>query len=263
MQNLANTQCLNCGTEFNGNFCPNCSQASKTSRLTLLRLFGGDFLLGFLNLERGFLRACLELSYRPGHFANSYIEGRRKTYFNFVGLLLVLLAIEALLWSIAINSPVRYITEVIQASLVANGSELIVDEGAIESVLRNQKLFFIGVIPIAALVPFAVCRKLNYNWAEQMVAVTILLSLNTLWGILTIGLLGQFPISFEAYAEAYKFVSYFIIVMDFLLYWQLLSKGDYHWFKRGVLTAVCGAWAIGIVAVSLQLAMGFLQSAQA
>ena len=252
------TTCLNCNTEFEGKFCPECGQIATTDRITLRRLFSGEFLSGLFDLDRGFWRACLELTYRPGFLCLAYLEGKRKTYLNFIGLLLVLLAIEAVLWSFAINSPVQYMMQQMQAGLDANGSDITLSEDAIKSVLLNQKLLFVLVIPIAALVPWLLCRKLKFNWVEHMVVVSMLLSLNTLLGILTLGWLGLLPIEFSLYSEIYKYVSFGVLAMDLVLYWQLLSKGDYGYIKRTLLTAVSGIWVIFVIGGSLQFAMGLL-----
>lgn len=252
------TTCLNCGTEFQGNFCPECGQSAKTDRITFRRLFSGEFLSGLFDLNRGFWRACKELIYKPGHLTIDYIEGKRKTYINFIGLLLVLLAVEAILLSIASNSPVKYLMHQLQASLDARGLNEVISEEAIKSVMLNQKILFIAIIPIAALLPWLVCRKLGYNWVEHMVAVSMLLSLNTLLGILTVGWIGLLPISFEIYVQIYTVVSVAILAMDFLLYWQLLSKSSHGLPMRILLTCVSSAWVLGIISLSLQFAMGFM-----
>ena len=252
------TTCLNCYTNFEGKFCPECGQIATTDRITLRRLFSGEFLSGLFDLDRGFWRACLELSYKPGFLCLEYIEGKRKTYVNFIGLLLVLLAIEAVLWSFAVNSPVQYMLREIQANLDANGSDITLSEEAIKSVLFNQKLLFIVAIPLAALVPWLFCRKLNFNWVEHMVVVSMLLSLNTLLGILTLGWLGLLPIEFSLYSNIYKYVSFGVVAMDFVLYWQLLSKGEYGYLKRFALSTLSGIWVILVIASSVQFAMGLL-----
>lgn len=93
---LPEVVCLNCGTSYHGNYCPNCGQKSKTGRLT----FG--FALSNLtdilfNTERGFLHTCLDLLYRPGHMIRDYVSGHRVEYTRPIQLLFILTTIYVVL----------------------------------------------------------------------------------------------------------------------------------------------------------------------
>lgn len=90
-------ECLNCGTSFNGNYCPHCGQGAKEKRLTFVDVF--DNLLGLvLNMEKGFLYTVLCLLLRPGYMIRDYIEGKRVRYTRPIQLLFILATI-----SIAVN----------------------------------------------------------------------------------------------------------------------------------------------------------------
>ncbi|MEM7646697.1 MAG: DUF3667 domain-containing protein, partial [Pseudomonadota bacterium] len=74
-------QCLNCGTEFSGSFCPHCGQKSRTKRLTLFSVIK-DFLDAISDSDRGFLRTVLDLSQNPGEMLHDYMAGKRQRYLS-------------------------------------------------------------------------------------------------------------------------------------------------------------------------------------
>lgn len=90
-------ECLNCGTSYNGKYCPHCGQGAKEKRLTFADIFNN--LLGLvLNMEKGFLYTVLCLLLRPGHMIRDYIEGKRVRYTRPIQLLFILATV-----SIAVN----------------------------------------------------------------------------------------------------------------------------------------------------------------
>lgn len=83
------TTCLNCGTRFVGNYCPNCGQSAKVGKLSIR--YGITDLLGIVtNIDRGFLHTCFELIYRPGYMMRDYIDGHRKEYIKPMQLIFIL-----------------------------------------------------------------------------------------------------------------------------------------------------------------------------
>lgn len=74
-------ECKNCGTAFEGKFCPNCSQKAATHRLTLGH-FIHETTHALTHTDKGILLLIKELFVRPGIVAREYVEGKRKKYFN-------------------------------------------------------------------------------------------------------------------------------------------------------------------------------------
>lgn len=81
--------CLNCGTQFRGTYCPHCGQKANTGRLNWSTI-ADHTLNSIFNLERGFLRTCVDLFYRPGYLMRDYIRGRRTDYNKPIQMLFVL-----------------------------------------------------------------------------------------------------------------------------------------------------------------------------
>lgn len=85
--------CRNCGEVYQGNYCPNCGQSAKVSRLKFLGALKAVLPLVY-NFDTRFLRTILELLTRPGHMIRNYIvDGKRVCYNNPISLLFVLAAV--------------------------------------------------------------------------------------------------------------------------------------------------------------------------
>lgn len=85
----SSVKCLNCGHEFSGKYCPCCGQKADTTRLSLSTLAAHAF-TSAVSFDRGFLRTCLDLFYRPGYLIRDYIQGRRADYSKPLQMLFVL-----------------------------------------------------------------------------------------------------------------------------------------------------------------------------
>ncbi|MFK8162751.1 MAG: DUF3667 domain-containing protein [Lewinella sp.] len=252
--------CLNCATEFEGKFCPNCAQRASTQRFTLKHLLTRDFLADTFNFDRGFLHTCKAMFYRPGYAIVDYLNGQRKAYFNFIGFLLILLGIEAILWEMAVNSPAQYLVEVLNEQLsktnTFGAAALGIEE--VETVLRNQKLLFIPAIPLAAIIPYFVFRRLKFNFLEHCIIISFLLAMNTLLGIVTVGILGLLPLSFATYKVIYLPFSFIVLFFDFFVFWQIAKTANYSTGGRLWRTIIGGYMAIAIIGFTQQLSMAIL-----
>lgn len=84
--------CLNCGTTFQGNYCPGCGQKADTGRLTVRHAL--DNMLGVLaSAEKGLGHTLHELLMRPGHMMRDYVRGHRVEYVRPIQLLFLLATI--------------------------------------------------------------------------------------------------------------------------------------------------------------------------
>ncbi|MFV1450606.1 DUF3667 domain-containing protein [Maribacter sp. HS] len=93
--------CLNCGhpLELSDKYCPNCSQANSTKRLTILDFFE-EFLANYVSYDSKLWRTLAALLLRPGKITKEYISGRRLSYTNPFRFLLSLSIIYFLILSI-------------------------------------------------------------------------------------------------------------------------------------------------------------------
>jgi Protein of unknown function (DUF3667) len=79
--NITTIKCLNCETDFEGIYCPQCGQSGKTGKLNLRTLISG-ILAGMFDLEKPLYRTLIGLATKPGTMISNYIDGKRKSYAN-------------------------------------------------------------------------------------------------------------------------------------------------------------------------------------
>ena len=93
------TQCLNCGTEFQGKFCPECGQSAETGRFTMKFIFE-NLLAAFLSKDGGVWFTLKNLFTRPGEMIVEILNGKRRRYFSPFPMLIAALTVYILLFSI-------------------------------------------------------------------------------------------------------------------------------------------------------------------
>ncbi len=94
------TECLNCHTKHDSNYCPECGQHSKIPRLTMRHVLGVLFdNLFFLDgrLPRTIRKSLLN----PGRLSRNYIGGQRIAYTNPLTLYLFISGISFLIFNMA------------------------------------------------------------------------------------------------------------------------------------------------------------------
>lgn len=87
--------CLNCGTTFNGNFCPRCGQSRKVSNIKFNWFKFGNFYY----FKGAYKRTLWELLYRPGYMMRDYLRGRRIIYVSPFKIAFKIIAIAVVLVS--------------------------------------------------------------------------------------------------------------------------------------------------------------------
>uniref|UniRef100_UPI003216CF0E DUF3667 domain-containing protein n=1 Tax=uncultured Draconibacterium sp. TaxID=1573823 RepID=UPI003216CF0E len=71
--------CVNCKTEFTGNFCPNCGQSVDDYDKPISFVIY-NFLGDFFAFDTRFFKSFVAILFRPGFLSKEYIEGRRVPY---------------------------------------------------------------------------------------------------------------------------------------------------------------------------------------
>jgi len=173
---MAAVECKNCNLIFDGNFCPQCGQRADQIRFTIKKLLG-EFIFGFVHIRRGFLFTLKELFLRPGDVLRGYLEGKRVNYYRpFSFLVLISLAGSFLYSRLGI---IEYINE----HFIAAG----------EIINFTRKYFsyrLLIAIPAYALTCWIIFNRSHYNFAEQLIINTFLISQSIvfmiIWFIVTI-----------------------------------------------------------------------------
>ena len=93
-------ECLNCRhpLDLSDKYCPECSQANSTKKLTLNDFFE-EFFSNIISYDSKLLKTLAALLLRPGRITHDYIAGKRVSYTNPFRFLLSLAIIYFLLMS--------------------------------------------------------------------------------------------------------------------------------------------------------------------
>lgn len=92
-------KCLNCGTEFEGKFCPECGQSADTSRFTM-KFIWENLQAAVLGKDGGIWFTLKSLFTRPGAMIVEILNGKRIQYFSPFPMLFLTLTIYLLLASV-------------------------------------------------------------------------------------------------------------------------------------------------------------------
>jgi hypothetical protein len=95
---MSSRECKNCNSVFDGNFCPQCGQASNTHRINA-SYFLHDIPHSVFHVDKGFPYTFIQLIRRPARALDEYLAGRRVRYFRPLGYVLIMSAICALIVS--------------------------------------------------------------------------------------------------------------------------------------------------------------------
>ncbi|NMH28084.1 DUF3667 domain-containing protein [Flavobacterium silvaticum] len=160
--------CKNCGNEFEGNYCNNCGQKSKTARLDWHYL-NDEAKYTFLHLNGGLLFTIAQLFKRPGHAIREFVDGKRVNYYKPVLLLFVLAGFYGLLMH---NIDFRKTQEVMNATSVMNEQQIAINElmfKGMEWWISHYSLMEILLLPIYSGITWLAFRGWGYNYVEHII----------------------------------------------------------------------------------------------
>ena len=196
-------QCLNCGTEFAGNFCPECGQAADTGRFTMKFIFE-NLLAAFTSKDGGIWFTLKNLFSRPGAMIVEILNGKRRSYFSPFPMLFFALTVYILLFTLTgSRGNIQELEQKIQESEVTINSDL--DEKTQTALTRTNELKrLVGngfriyyshytavtmlTIPLFLFATRAWYGKSNrkrYNRAEYLVAIAYSMVMVVLYRCLT------------------------------------------------------------------------------
>ena len=95
---MSTQECKNCNTVVDGNFCPQCGQASNTHRINGL-FFLHDIPHSILHVDKGFPYTFYQLIKRPARALDEYLAGRRVKYYRPLSYVLIMSTICVLIVS--------------------------------------------------------------------------------------------------------------------------------------------------------------------
>lgn len=118
------TQCLNCGTEFEGKFCPECGQSAETGRFTF-KFIWENLIAAILGRDGGIWFTLKNLFSRPGAMIVDILNGKRRRYFSPFPMLFFVLTVYILLFTLTgSQGNVQAIEQEIRESEITINSDL-------------------------------------------------------------------------------------------------------------------------------------------
>lgn len=190
------TKCLNCNTEFQGKFCPECGQRADTKRFTIRFIFT-NLLQAILSNDGGVWTTLKSLFTRPGAMVVDILNGKRKSYFSPFPMLFLTLSLYVVIFTFTGSKDIDY-----DNLLNDDNTEVFVDDGELtnEQVIVNKtknfikntlKFYsnhytaaFILTIPVyilAARLSYGKKNRKKYNWGEYCIPIVYSLILLVLY----------------------------------------------------------------------------------
>lgn len=153
------SQCLNCEQDVSGNYCTHCGQKKSTHRFTLNHVFTHDVIHGFTHMDKGILFTAKELFVRPGYSIREYIEGKRASHFNYVTMLLLLIATQVF---------IQVTGNYHMADILPAAPSGIIGEIQLITQKYAKPLYLISIL-IASVGTYIVFGRTRQNFAEHLV----------------------------------------------------------------------------------------------
>ncbi|MBN2350082.1 MAG: DUF3667 domain-containing protein [Bacteroidales bacterium] len=209
-------KCLNCENIAEGNFCENCGQKISTRRFSLISIFDYAVLNGIFSVNKGILFTVKKLLTKPGHSIREYIQGKRINYFNAFTLLLLLLTLAYFL---------EEFTGIKLADITAEGSEEFAN--LLEEFMKEYpRIIYLINIPLLAISSYLFFRKSKYNFAENIVLDTYIISAQIIM-TLPFSILVIFYNNVEFIKIIYNIYSVITLIYAFWVIYQFFSKSGY------------------------------------
>ena len=282
------TKCLNCDTEFEGKFCPECGQRADTGRFTVRFIFE-NLLKGILSNDGGVWITLKSLFTKPGQMMVDILNGKRKSYFSPFPMLFLTLSLYVIIFTFTGSNNKNYdelhlddnkkeIKKEIATEPASSSHQYSVDvelddelaenvEGLAKRCLKfydnNYTVIFILTIPFyifAARVCYGKKNRKRYNRGEYCIPIIYSLIIVVLYQCLT-------SIAFYFSDAIYDtmddlnplvtiaaFTACFRKMMEFDVAKMVWRSFLVHVFYYVVVVAIVGIATIGYIACRLAVA---------
>ena len=271
------TTCLNCGTEFQGNFCPECGQDAKTSRFTL-RFIWSNLFVAILGRDGGIAYTIKNLFTRPGAMIVEILNGKRRKYVSPFPTLFLALTLYVLIFTATgtKNIEIDNLPENLDTELTVNvgdktteinnnstkakqmiqkGAQLVVD--GYHFYLNHYTLCYMLTLPlfvVAARKCYGKENRKRYNRAEYIVAIVYAMVILVLYRCV-INLI--YPISPHFYGKMAFYEPIAIIIALTACFRKMMGFSTVKTVWRSTLTAALYYLLLGAIIAICAAAIGF------
>ena len=184
------TKCLNCGTVFEGNYCPECGQSAETGRFTL-RFIWENLFTAVLGRDGGVIYTFKNLFSRPGKMIVEILDGKRKKYVSPFPMLFLSLTLYILIFTLtgSKGSVLSSGLDVGFSNDAAVNSQISFEfnrlfVSAFHFYMNHYTLCYMLTLPLFVIAARSCYGKLNrkrYYWAEYTVTMVYALVILVLY----------------------------------------------------------------------------------
>jgi len=221
-------ECKNCGHDLEGNFCTNCGQSSKVSRVSYKYVLD-EIPNSLLQINHGFFYTVKELFVRPGHTLREFMAGKRKNHYKPLAFLLI----TSTLYTFA-----KYFldsSDVLEVDFTGEEVDIEYLQNLTVWISENQTYGTLISLPLFALASYLAFIKSKHNYFEHFVLNMYIVGQQTLIqtfflflpsGNSTIGTLGVIiPIAFSfwVYVQFFNQEKFFKKILRFILMYLILG----------------------------------------
>lgn len=223
-----NMSCKNCGHELEGEFCINCGQSSKVSRIRYKYVLA-EIPNSLLQIDHGFFYTVKELFSRPGHSLREFMAGKRKSHYKPLAFLLI---------TSTLYTFVNYfigITDVPIIDFKAENADIEYIKNILDWLSENQTYGSLISLPLFALASYIAFIKSKYNYFEHFVLNMYIVGQQTLIhtffillpidnnGIGTLAFLTPIAFSFWTYTQFFNHEKFFKKMLRFILMYLIMA----------------------------------------
>lgn len=152
---------------FEGNFCGNCGQNAKVKKINLKYLMD-EIPDSLFQVNRGFLYTVKQLTLRPGHSIQEFLEGKRKPYYKPFAFFLITSTVYFLLpYLLDKNTFIDDLLLGFRDGMKENNVSA--DSGILDWISKNQNYFILLFLPLFSFASYLAFIKSKYNYFEHLV----------------------------------------------------------------------------------------------
>lgn len=218
--------CIDCGTEFEGNYCPKCGQPAKTKRITMVDTVRSIF-VSFLMGDSKFINTCCQLFVRPGVMTRNYLYGRRAKLMAPVPMLVRLVAVYLLVLFLT-NTTIgerHFVDDSIKSNM--HSESLIMFTDFLTRIMSNSVLYSLLSAALFVIPFYLLFRRKNIaryagsaaplNMAEHFCALVFISCQNMLISLVTL------PVNDVLWVRDLTNFAYFLLPV--IMYRQIYKIG--------------------------------------
>jgi len=190
------TNCKNCDTPLQGEYCYECGQRVITKRLSMRVIFR-NLVEIFTNVDRGFFYTAKELLRRPERVISDFVSGATVRYVNPFRFLLITVGLSTLInLSLGIyDMQAADINENINATMgLEQDPELLQRQQQLQTEMRKYaNLIPLLIVPFISMMSIWLFKRRGYNYAENLVMNAFFFGTLSFVGIPLLLLFALFP----------------------------------------------------------------------